>query len=93
MMTYLKSKEVESERVNESVSISFTWTMILCFTDRMRRSRGIERDFAKHTRARDYRDRNMYKSLYTVERTMMDEGNEIKNIKLRDELEARTTRE
>lgn len=59
-MMYLKNREeVKGERVNESMPIYYLRERddtAYRFIDRMKRGRRIERDLAKHVRARDYRD-------------------------------------
>jgi len=67
-MTYLKSgEEEEGTREHESVSMLFTWTMILPSLYRMRRGRkGRARSREAHEGER-LQGQNMYKSLYIVE--------------------------
>lgn len=69
-MMYLKSREeVEGERVNESVSISFTWTMILSSLYRSNETRSQDRARSREAyEGERLQGQNMYKSLYIVER-------------------------
>lgn len=66
MMTYLKSKEVESERVNESVHIVYVDDDTLLYPNETRsRDRARSREAYEGERLQD---RNMYKSLHSREK-------------------------